>query len=96
MDLLSEKAVYILHGGEFLYRLRERIKDIIKRDLNGTRIAVQYGCHYLNSHPDYIISDPENPSFVESMIDLFGGVPVEYQEKTLCCGSGVTQTASPP
>ena len=91
MNLMSEKAVYILHAGELLYRLRSRIKDIIKRDLNKTRIAVQYGCHYLNAHPDYIIADPENPTFVENMIEILGGVPVEYQEKTLCCGSGVTQ-----
>jgi heterodisulfide reductase subunit B len=91
MDLLPDKDVYILHAGEFLYILRQRIKDIIKRDLNGTRIAVQYGCHYLNVHPKHIISDPENPTFVETMIEFLGGVPVEYQEKTLCCGSGVTQ-----
>jgi heterodisulfide reductase subunit B len=91
MELLSDKAVYVLHAGEFLYRLRHRIKDIVKRDLNGARIAVQYGCHYLNAHPDKIICDPETPDFVEDYIQLLGGVPVEYQEKTLCCGSGVTQ-----
>ncbi len=91
IDLLPEKSVYILHAGEFLYRLREKVKDIIKRDLNGARVAVQYGCHYLNPHPDHIICDPEKPHFVEEYIQILGGVPVEYQEKTLCCGSGVTQ-----
>ncbi|OLS13599.1 MAG: disulfide reductase [Promethearchaeota archaeon CR_4] len=91
MELVSSKEVYILQAGEFMYRLRHFIKNVIKRDLNRSRIAVQYGCHYLNAHPDNIISDPENPHFVEEMIQILGGVPVEYQEKTLCCGSGVTQ-----
>ncbi|MHA1731795.1 MAG: heterodisulfide reductase-related iron-sulfur binding cluster [Promethearchaeota archaeon] len=86
-----EEEVDVIHMGEFLYSIRDRLRENIVRDLNGLVGVSQYGCHYLNPHREAIFEDPSNPTFIEEMIQVLGGVPVEYEQKLLCCGSGVSQ-----
>lgn len=91
LDMHIEDEVQIIHIGEFLYVIRERIRDHVVRDLNGLTAVSQYGCHYLNPHRSCIFEDPNNPMFIEEMIQYLGGFPLEYEKKLLCCGSGVSQ-----
>lgn len=86
-----EDEVDIIHIGEFYYAIRDRLRDHIARDLNGLTGVSQYGCHYLNPHREAIFEDPNNPTFIEELIQDLGGTPIEYEKKLLCCGSGVSQ-----
>jgi heterodisulfide reductase subunit B len=60
--------------------------------LKGLRIASHPGCHY--NRPSEILQwdNPLNPQYQEKLIKAIGGIPVEYDEKTLCCGSCVSRT----
>lgn len=76
------------HIAEFIYKLKDKIKDKIEVPLNGTRIATHYGCHYAISCSDIFLDDPKNPMFLDELIEFFGGTAVQYKEKNLCCGGG--------
>ncbi|GAB4331437.1 MAG: CoB--CoM heterodisulfide reductase subunit B [Promethearchaeota archaeon] len=86
-----EEEVEVIHVGEFFFAIRQLLRDHLTCDLNGAAGVAQYGCHYLNPHPEAIFEDPNNPTFLEELIDFLGGTPREYEKKLLCCGSGVSQ-----
>jgi len=67
----------------------ENIKKAIKRPLKNLRILSHYGCHYLR--PSYLHSfdNVENPHSLDELVGLTGAIPVDYQEKKLCCGGSV-------
>lgn len=79
-------AVY--HVQEIWYRLKERIHEMVLRPLNGLRVGVHYGCHYL-SRQYGILDDGGYPVFHEQIIDALGGTPVFYGERQMCCGYSV-------
>jgi heterodisulfide reductase subunit B len=56
------------------------------------KIATHPGCHY--NKPSEILQwdDPNNPQYLEELIKAIGGIPVNYEEKTLCCGSAAHRT----
>ena len=87
----EEGKVKFWHIAEFIYKVREELTRQIKFKLNGLKIAVHYGCHYLRSCPEVAIDNPESPTFLEEVVETFGGTPVNYKEKDLCCGSGWIQ-----
>jgi heterodisulfide reductase subunit B len=70
----------------------------LKYDLKGLKVAVHYGCHYLNlerdkdSPKEYLKSKTK----LEDLITLFGGDHVDYQEKDACCGWGASQVVVHP
>ncbi|HDZ18469.1 hypothetical protein LCGC14_1021260 [marine sediment metagenome] len=80
----------------------KRIKKIVKdkwatrgdkrNPLEGLRIASHPGCHY--NRPSRILKwdNPMDPQYQEKLLKAIGCIPVEYQEKTLCCGSCVSRT----
>ncbi len=81
----------IIHIAELYYKILPRILDLRKLDLSGIKIATHYGCNYLRTHPDYIITDPQMPDLLETIIKKCGGNPVYYTERDCCCGAGIIQ-----
>jgi len=79
----------IHHTAEVLYKKRGEIREKIKRNLSGVKIAVMYGCHYLKTFHESAIDDAEMPRFLEELIEITGAEPVDYPEKMLCCGAGI-------
>jgi heterodisulfide reductase subunit B len=68
----------------------ERIRESVKVDLKGMKIAMHYGCHYLK--PSQIYSEPENPedpSSLELLLEAVGAYPIDYERKMDCCGGAV-------
>ncbi|MHA1474882.1 MAG: CoB--CoM heterodisulfide reductase iron-sulfur subunit B family protein [Promethearchaeota archaeon] len=63
---------------------RNPIKDL--------KIATHPGCHY--NRPSEVLKwdDPNDPQYLENLIKAIGGIPVKYEEKTLCCGSAASRT----
>jgi len=68
-------------------QLQEKIKEGIKRDLNGLKVACYYGC--LMSRPREVTgeTDPENPMKMDEIIRITGAQPVIWDYKTECCGA---------
>jgi len=63
-----------------------RLRKQITHSFRGVKIAAYYGC-YLVRPPDAAgFDDPENPSILESLIDVVGGTNVEWSGKVDCCG----------
>ncbi|MCK5590886.1 MAG: hypothetical protein KAI72_02915, partial [Candidatus Pacebacteria bacterium] len=56
------------------------------------KIATHPGCHY--NRPSEILQwdDPNDPQYLEELIKAIGGIQINYDEKTLCCGSAVSRT----
>lgn len=68
----------------------EKIKESIKVDLKGMKVAMHYGCHYLKPssiYPEH--ENPENPSSLELLLEAVGAHPVDYERKMDCCGGAV-------
>ncbi|MHA1959888.1 MAG: CoB--CoM heterodisulfide reductase iron-sulfur subunit B family protein [Candidatus Thorarchaeota archaeon] len=65
------------------YRALERA---ITKPYDGVPLAAHYGCHVTRPHDIARVDDPENPSIIDKVIELAGGVPVRYAGRTRCCG----------
>lgn len=63
-----------------------------RNPLENLRIASHPGCHY--NRPSEVLQwdNPLNPRYQEKLIKAIGGIPVKYEEKTLCCGACVSRT----
>jgi len=63
-----------------------------RNPIEGLKVASHPGCHY--NKPSEILKwdDPDDPKFLDQLIQAIGGIPVKYEEKTLCCGSAVYRT----
>lgn len=96
--LIFRSWLKLVHDLDFLYLIRNNLVKILKFNLKGLKVAVHYGCHYLNLERDKrtIEGILKNSCFrdktkLEDLIKLFRGVPVDYQEKESCCRWGASQ-----
>ncbi|UCD73471.1 MAG: CoB--CoM heterodisulfide reductase subunit B [Candidatus Bathyarchaeota archaeon] len=65
----------------------EKLKDFIKRPLKGLKVAGHHGCHILRPSKYLQFDDPENPSFLQDLIELTGADNVGYIDERDCCGA---------
>ena len=83
-------GVNIAHVSEILWAQRDRIKEEIKRSkhsLAGLRVATHNGCHYTRMFRKSAI-----PNLLDELVSVTEAEPVEYAEKSLCCGMGFGHT----
>ena len=92
-QILEEPSVRFIHDLDFLYLIRNDLLNSLKFDLKNLKVAIHYGCHYLNLSRDKRTIDPylKDKTKLDDLVKLFGGIPVEYQEKESCCGWGASQ-----
>ena len=64
----------------------DKIKEKVKKDLSGLKIAAYYGCMLVRPK-ETAIDDPEDPTIMEKLIEAVGAKPVYYPFRTECCGS---------
>ncbi len=71
----------------------ERIRDSVKRPLEGLKVACYYGC-LLVRPPRALETDEriEDPQSLDELVRALGGEPVEWPHKTECCGAGLSLT----
>jgi len=68
----------------------EELKKHVTRPLDGLKVAVHYGCHYLK--PSEIVGGPDNPEMphtVDELVRVTGAESVDYTERLLCCGGAI-------
>jgi heterodisulfide reductase subunit B len=87
----------LVHTSDLIYKFRKEISQKLKFRLinlkNGEplNIVEHVGCHYAKIFPDKGIGGAEYPEVLSSLIDEWGGRPVDYPERRHCCGFGFRQ-----
>jgi CoB--CoM heterodisulfide reductase subunit B len=82
----------VYHLIEFFHKLgRDAIKDKVKYQLNGLRVAVHYGCHFLRPSNKIQMDDPMEPHIFDELIEDLGAKSVDYVHKMDCCGGSLTR-----
>jgi heterodisulfide reductase subunit B len=89
---IYEGKVKVKHFAEVLYENLENLKDKIEKPLEGFKVAVHYGCHYLR--PSEIIEwdDPFEPITIDEIVKTLGAESVDYELKMECCGNPVEKS----
>lgn len=70
----------------------DKIRAKVKRPLTGLKVAGYVGCQTVRSIP-WEFDDPENPVFLDKLIEALGATPVPFPMKARCCGSSQTSVA---
>lgn len=97
-EILKKPKLRLVHDLDFIYLIKDEVLNSLKFNLNNLKVAVHYGCHYLNLSRDKRTSETylKDKTKLEELVSLFGGNPVDYQEKESCCGWGASQLVIHP
>ncbi len=92
-EIVENLNLKLVHDLDFLYLIRNNVINSLKFDLKGLKVAIHYGCHYLNLSRDKrnVETYLKDKTKLDELISLFGGHPIDYQEKESCCGWGASQ-----
>ncbi|EJG06477.1 MAG: CoB--CoM heterodisulfide reductase subunit B [Methanofollis liminatans] len=92
VDMEFKGTIDVYHLAELYYDPKicgvEKIRESVVRPLDGTKIAVHYGCHLLKPIKERRFTDAENPMWIEELVDALGAESVQYRNKMQCCGAG--------
>lgn len=66
----------------------DKIKSSVKNPLEGLKVAIHYGCHFLKPRKIRGHGSSEKPHILEDIVKALGAEPIYYKEKLLCCGAG--------
>ncbi len=80
-------ATNVKHFAEVLYENIDKVRENVVHPLNGFKVAVHYGCHYLR--PSEIINwdDPFEPITIDEIVRAIGADSIDYELKMECCGN---------
>jgi len=87
-----EGTTEIKHFAEVLYENLEKVKENVVKPLEGFKVAVHYGCHYLRPSEIIAWDDPFEPVTLDEIIKVLGAEPVDYELKLECCGNPVEKS----
>ncbi len=62
------------------------IREAIVRPYNGIRLSAHYGCHVTRPEEIVQVDNAEHPTIIDRIIEIAGGIAVDYVGKTRCCG----------
>jgi heterodisulfide reductase subunit B len=89
-------TVEVKHFVEVLHDSIEKIKENVKKDLSELKVACHTGCHYNRPSEKVQTDDPMKPVKLREIVAAAGVTPVDYEEESLCCGTGVGNTEEEP
>ena len=77
----------VKHFAQVLYENLDKVRENVVHPLNGFKVAVHYGCHYLR--PSDIINwdDPFDPVTIDEIVRALGADSIDYDLKMECCGN---------
>ncbi len=65
------------------------------RPLRGMKFGVHYGCQILKPFPIVRFDDSLQPEKLDKLVECLGGVSLNYNAKTLCCGESLARSGNP-
>ena len=95
IDMKYRGTTTVHHFASVLYDTREQLPSLVDGRLAGVRVASQPGCHLLRPSEIMAFDDPERPGKYDELIEALGATPVDYPNKTLCCGFKLFETDRP-
>ncbi|MEX2706653.1 MAG: CoB--CoM heterodisulfide reductase iron-sulfur subunit B family protein [Candidatus Freyrarchaeum guaymaensis] len=91
MGLTYNGTVEVKHFVEVLIEMGlDTIKGKIVYPLHGLKAACHYGCHLLRPSEVIHFDNPLKPVSLDGLVQALGAETVEYENKMLCCGSGLS------
>jgi CoB--CoM heterodisulfide reductase subunit B len=72
-----------------------KIKQSVRKPLDGMNIAAHAGCHMLRPSSSIFFDDPNKPKKFDALIEALGAKSIEYDTRTLCCGSNLNTVGEP-
>ena len=70
----------------------DAFKKALTHSLGGLKVAPYYGCLMVRPPEVAGLDDPENPVYLDRLIDAMGGVGLDWPHKVECCGGSLTLT----
>ncbi len=70
----------------------EKVKEKVTKPLSGLRVASYYGCALVRNPKVTQLDHPENPTYMDQVIEALGAIPAEWSYKTECCGADLALT----
>ena len=71
----------------------DAIRDSVRRDLQGLKVACYYGCLLARPREVSIFDDPENPRLMDECLRAVGAQPIDWPHRTECCGAAHSLTS---
>jgi heterodisulfide reductase subunit B len=82
----------VKHFAQVLYENLELVKEKVVNPLEGFKVAVHYGCHYLRPSEFIQWDDPFNPYTIDEIVRALGAESLDYENKIECCGNPVDKS----
>jgi heterodisulfide reductase subunit B len=77
------------HIIEVIYEIGpQNIRKLVKRSLEGIKVAVHYGCHLLKPSNLRPWKQNQRHTFLDELVEATGAESVNYRDKYICCGAG--------
>nr|MDO8079719.1 heterodisulfide reductase-related iron-sulfur binding cluster [Candidatus Freyarchaeota archaeon] len=87
--------VEVKHFVEVLIEMGlDTIREKIIYPLHGLKAACHYGCHLLRPSEVILFDNPLKPVSLDRLVQILGAETVDYENKMLCCGSGLSLVKS--
>ena len=85
-------SVKVQHFAQILFEYIDKVNAYVEKPLEGFKVAVHYGCHYLR--PSEIINwdDPFEPVTIDKIVEVLGAKSIDYDMKMECCGNPVEKS----
>jgi len=88
-------GVTVYHAAEALHAIRDSLAERAKLSLSQTSVATHHGCHYTKVFYDQVIGGLwECPKLLDDICASFSATPIDYSERSLCCGMGFSNFVS--
>jgi len=70
----------------------DKLAEMVKKPLEGKKVAAYYGCLLLRPSKEMQFDDPENPTIMEDFLKALGAEVVKSPYRTECCGAYLSVT----
>jgi heterodisulfide reductase subunit B len=82
----------VKHFAQVLYENIDKVRENIVNPLDGFKVAVHYGCHYLRPSEYIQWDDPFDPVTIDEIVRVLGAESIDYDLKLECCGNPIEKT----
>jgi len=66
-----------------------RMKEKVKKNFEGMKFAIHYGCHMMRPGHALKNDDPLNPKKFDALVEALGAESINHRTKLTCCGQGL-------